>query len=133
MLYELGLALNRDSAGQFLTSIPPNPLPKVPYAVTQELNGSRDALLYGGAQLRAIQVLVSVYGFPLTAAGRQQCVIVLAWLRHRAREVDRHPGIRVSECIAEDDSGVRADVATTQHYASLRLVLTYTQATTQPA
>ncbi len=71
---------------------------------------------------------MSVYGFPLTAAGRQSCVIVLAHLRARAHEVNRHPGLRMRECIPEDDSGVRADVATAQHFASIRYVLTYTQA-----
>jgi len=128
LLYSLGLVLNKDPAGNYLSNAPPNPLPGRPYAITQGMNGSSEALLHGGAQLRRTQVLISLFGFTPDAAGFQSCGIVLAHLRARAREVDRlatYP--RITECQAADESPVMRDVATNQHYASIRYVLTYLQ------
>ncbi|WP_161881941.1 hypothetical protein [Deinococcus alpinitundrae] len=128
LLYGLGLILNRDPAGNYLSNAPPNPLPKAPYAVTQLLNGSRETLLHGGAQTRRAQVLISIYGFTADAAGFQSCGIVLAHLRARAREVDRLAGYpRITECQAADESPVMRDVGTQSHYASIRFVLSFLQ------
>jgi len=131
LLFQLGLVLNKDAAGIPLSNAPPSPLPKQPYAVTQVMNGSRETSLHGGAHTRRVQVLISIYGFTPDVAGLQSCSIVLAHLRARAREVDRLLGYpRITECQAADESPVMRDAATNQHYASIRLVLSFLQGVT---
>ncbi|GAA4002377.1 hypothetical protein GCM10022631_11340 [Deinococcus rubellus] len=128
LLWNLGLALNRDPAGNYLSNAPPNPLPGRPYAITSPMNGSRETSLHGGAHTRRVQVLVSLYGFTPDAAGFQSCGIVLAHLRARAPEVDRLAGYpRITECQAADESPVQRDLATQSHYASIRFVLSFLQ------
>ncbi|GAA5503016.1 hypothetical protein Dxin01_02765 [Deinococcus xinjiangensis] len=131
MLYDLGLRLNTVKVGtqsMVMTNAPPADLLGPPYAVTQKLNGTRESLLHGGAQLRSVQVLISIYGFPLTPEGEAQCGVVLAHLRARAREVDRLAGYGpITECNAADESPVQRDLPTNQHWAAIRFVLTYLQ------
>lgn len=127
LLEDLGLSLTRDTSGQVNSGTPPTPLPPVGtyYAVTQTTPGTVRTQLHGGAQDRVRFVLVSVYGAPDTAAGRRQLDIVMAHLRTRAKEIDRHPGIRVRECRPADENLDQRDATTGTRYASIRLALDF--------
>lgn len=127
LLLDLGLRLARDAAGQVNSAAPPNPLPPVGtlYAVTQVTGDNLRAQLHGGAQDRTRLILVSVYGAPDTAAGRWQLEAVMAHLRHRARTIDRHRGIRVREVRAVDATPDQRDGPTGTRYAHQRIALDY--------
>ncbi|WP_104992721.1 hypothetical protein [Deinococcus sp. NW-56] len=96
------------------------------YAVTQDQQGSADVTTTTG-QVRLRPILVGLYGAAPTLAGRNQLAILLAWLHHRAREVDRHPGLQVVDCTSADDLPPTLDSQTRQHYAHIRFYLRYQQ------
>lgn len=112
-----------------MSNAPPSPLPAVGtyYAVVQPQESTVDVLT-NSASIRILPVLIGLYGAPPTVAGRQQLDILLAWLHKRAREVDRHPGLRVIECLSADDQRPVLDLDTrTTHYAYIRYLIRYQQ------
>lgn len=127
LLYDLGLILNRDAAGNVLSSTPPNPLPAAPYAVTDYGMDTPTDELRGGAQVRRVGILVSLYGFKGDAAGAQSCAVVLAHVIRRAREIDAAVGYpRIWSAAAADVRPPLRDAPSSTYYASARLLLSYT-------
>ncbi len=127
LLLDLGLLIAKDGTGAYNSARPPNPLPAVGtlYAVTQVTGDAPKTQLHGGRQDRTRLILISVYGSPDTAAGRRQLDIVMAHLRVRAKEIDRHLGIRVRECRAADATPDQRDATTSTRYAHQRIALDY--------
>ncbi|UQN06765.1 hypothetical protein [Deinococcus sp. QL22] len=132
LLDSLGVHLARDDTGQVASHMVPNPLPPsgTIYAVTSgETEGApRNG---HGHQERQRLVLVMLYGAPPTAAGKRQMDLLLAHLKARANQVDRHPTLKLRTGGARpaDSMPTRFDTATRTHYAGQRFALTYVQAT----
>lgn len=131
LLDQLGVHLARDDIGQVASHMVPNPLPPTGtiYAVTSETEGAaRDG---HGHQQRQRLVLVMLYGAPPTAAGKRQLDLLLAHLQTRAKEIDRHPTLklRTGGASPADSLPTRFDTTTRTHYAGQRFALTYVQAT----
>lgn len=132
LLAQLGVALARDDTGAVASHLVPEPLPPTGtiYAVTSDTGDSLVSQLHG-AQERQRLVLVMLYGAAPTAAGKRQLDILLAHLKARANQVDRHPTLRLRQGGASPADGMptRFDPATRTHYAGQRFALTYVQAT----
>jgi len=131
LLDSLGVYLARDDTGQVASHMVPNPLPAPGsiYAVTSETEGAPRA--GHGYQQRQRLVLVMLYGAPPSAAGKRQLDLLLAHLKARAREIDRHPTLklRTGGASPADSLPTRFDAATRTHYAGQRFALNYVQAT----
>jgi hypothetical protein len=131
LLDALGVALARDDTNAVASHMVPNPIPPVGtiYAVTSETEG---APVQGhGFQERQRLVLVMLYGAPPTAAGKRQLDLLLAHLKARAKEIDRHPTLRLRKGGASpaDSMPTRFDSTTRTHYAGQRFALTYVHST----
>lgn len=132
LLDGLGVTLARDSAGAVASHLVPDPLPPVGriYAVTSDTGDTLVRQLYG-AQERQRLVLVMLYGAAPTTAGKTQLDLLLAHLKRRAGEIDRHPTLKLRRGGASPADGMptRFDPATRTHYAGQRFALTYVQVT----
>ncbi|MVN88768.1 hypothetical protein GO986_18680 [Deinococcus sp. HMF7620] len=127
LLDDFGVVLARDEAAQVVSHMVPNPLPPTGtiYAVTSETEGS--PVQGHGFQERQRLVLVMLYGAAPTAAGKRTLDLLLAHLKARAKEIDRHPTLRLRQGGASpaDTMPTRYDSATRTHYAGQRFALTY--------
>ncbi|MBZ9752726.1 hypothetical protein K7W42_17940 [Deinococcus sp. HMF7604] len=131
LLDSLGVRLARDDTGAVASHMVPNPLPEpgTIYAVTSETEG---APVQGhGFQERQRLVLVMLYGAAPNAAGKRTLDLLLAHLKARAGEVDRHPTLRLRHGGASpaDTMPTRFDRDTRTHYAGQRFALTYVHST----
>ncbi|MFW8627629.1 hypothetical protein [Deinococcus sp. ME38] len=130
LLDGLGVTLARDSAGTVASHLVPDPLPTTGtvYAVTSD-TGDTLVRQGHGFQERQRLVLVMLYGAAPTTAGKGQLDILLAHLKRRAGEIDRHPTLKLRRGGASPADGMptRFDAATRTHYAGQRFALTYLQ------
>lgn len=126
------MALARDDTGAVASHLVPTPLPPTGtvYAVTSDTGDTLVRQLHG-AQERQRLVLVMLYGAAPTAAGKGQLDLLLAHLKRRAGEIDRHPTLKLRRGGASPADGMptRFDAATRTHYAGQRFALTYVQCT----
>lgn len=122
------MTFRRDKDGASLSHMLPEKPPPIGtiYAHVQAQNSTTDVLT-AQAQIRVRPVLISLYGAAPTAAGKRQLDILLAHLHQRAREVNRHPSLRVIECLSADDQAPQYDPETEQHYAHIRYLIRYQQ------
>ncbi|AFZ67073.1 hypothetical protein Deipe_1532 [Deinococcus peraridilitoris DSM 19664] len=99
----------------------------MPYALTIERPGLPTLETLNGLQVRTRPVQVMLYGFPRTAAGRQSLSIVMAHLRRRAREIDRHPGLWVipGATTVGTDEPLFDDPDGNTIYGSIRVLIQY--------
>ncbi len=130
LLAQLGVALARDDTGAVASHMVPDPLPPTGtiYAVTSDTGDSLVSQLHG-AQERQRLVLVMLYGAAPTTAGKTQLDLLLAHLKRRAGEVDRHPTLKLRRGGASPADGMptRFDAVTRTHYAGQRFALSYLQ------